>query len=124
MADGGGWGARVRTRDEEFLRAVGAWWDRLLPEVVERQVDRGGPVVLVQVENEYGSYGSDGVYLQALADGLRARGVSVPLVTSDGPEDHMLSGGSVPGGAGDGELRVGGRGRRSRCCGGISRRGR
>ncbi|MEV4438158.1 beta-galactosidase family protein [Streptomyces sp. NPDC049577] len=90
-------GARVRTRDGEFLAAVGRWFDRLLPEVVERQVDRGGPVVLVQVENEYGSYGGDGVYLRRLAEGLRGRGVRVPLVTSDGPEEHMLSGGTLPG---------------------------
>ncbi len=87
----------ARTRDERFLRPVRAWFRRLLPEVVSRQIDRGGPVILVQVENEYGSYGSDAPYLDALAGLLRAEGVTVPLFTSDGPEDHMLSGGSVPG---------------------------
>ncbi|MFB7027371.1 MULTISPECIES: beta-galactosidase family protein [unclassified Streptomyces] len=90
-------GRRVRTRDPEFLAAVESWFRRLLPQVVERQVDRGGPVVLVQVENEYGSYGSDPVYLEWLAGLLRECGVVVPLFTSDGPEDHMLTGGSVPG---------------------------
>ncbi|MFE5715164.1 beta-galactosidase family protein [Streptomyces sp. NPDC056501] len=90
-------GRRVRTLDPEFLAAVDAWFRRLLPQVVERQVDRGGPVVLVQVENEYGSYGSDQGYLLWVAELLRACGVSVPLFTSDGPEDHMLTGGSVPG---------------------------
>ncbi|NGO15234.1 beta-galactosidase [Streptomyces sp. HC44] len=90
-------GARARTRDEEFVRHVDRWFRRLLPEVVSRQIDRGGPVLMVQVENEYGSYGSDQVYLRWLADLLRAEGVSVPLCTSDGPEDHMLSGGSVDG---------------------------
>ncbi|MGW4721194.1 glycoside hydrolase family 35 protein [Streptomyces sp. NPDC004291] len=90
-------GRRVRTRDPEFLAPVEAWFRRLLPQVVERQVDRGGPVVLVQVENEYGSYGSDGEYLEWLAGLLRECGVVVPLFTSDGPEDHMLTGGSVPG---------------------------
>ncbi len=88
---------RARTRDARFLAAVEAWFGRLLPQVVARQVDRGGPVVLVQVENEYGSYGSDARYLAGLAELLRARGVTVPLFTSDGPEEHMLSGGSVPG---------------------------
>ncbi|MEU3689099.1 glycoside hydrolase family 35 protein [Streptomyces narbonensis] len=90
-------GRRVRTLDPEFLAAVEAWFRRLLPQVVERQIDRGGPVILVQVENEYGSYGSDLGYLAWLAELLRACGVSVPLFTSDGPEDHMLTGGSVPG---------------------------
>ncbi|MEV0639698.1 beta-galactosidase family protein [Streptomyces sp. NPDC050619] len=86
-----------RTSDERFLAPVERWLGRLLPEVVSRQIDRGGPVVLVQVENEYGSYGSDARYLRRLADLLLAQGVTVPLFTSDGPEDHMLTGGSLPG---------------------------
>ncbi|WP_432179765.1 glycoside hydrolase family 35 protein [Streptomyces sp. NBC_00063] len=90
-------GSRVRTRDGEFLAAVDRWFAALLPQVVERQYDRGGPVIMVQVENEYGSYGSDQVYLARLADGLRGLGVTAPLFTSDGPDDHMLTGGSVPG---------------------------
>lgn len=90
-------GARVRTRDERYLEHLDRWLRQLLPEVVPRQIDRGGPVLMVQVENEYGSYGSDQVYLRHVADLLRAEGVAVPLCTSDGPEDHMLSGGSVPG---------------------------
>lgn len=88
---------RPRTRDGEYLREVERWFRRLMGEIVPRQIDRGGPVLMVQVENEYGSYGSDQVYLRRLADVLRAEGVSVPLFTSDGPEDHMLGGGSVPG---------------------------
>ncbi|MFW6689805.1 glycoside hydrolase family 35 protein [Streptomyces sp. MAR4 CNX-425] len=90
-------GPRVRTRDPEFLAAVDEWFDTVLPQVVARQVTRGGPVLLVQVENEYGSYGSDRAYLRHLADGLRARGVTVPLFTADGPEDHMLTAGALPG---------------------------
>ncbi|MFF2926461.1 beta-galactosidase family protein [Streptomyces celluloflavus] len=90
-------GRRVRTRDAEYLRAVDAWFARLLPQVVARQCDTGGPVIMVQAENEYGSYGSDAVYLARIAELLRARGVRVPLFTSDGPEDHMLTGGSLPG---------------------------
>nr|WP_275666277.1 beta-galactosidase [Streptomyces cinnamoneus] len=90
-------GRRVRTRDAAFLRAVDGWFALVAEQVVGRQADRGGPVVLVQVENEYGSYGSDEVYLRHLVERLRGCGVTVPLVTSDGPEDHMLSGGTVPG---------------------------
>jgi beta-galactosidase len=88
---------RPRTSDERFLRPVERWLRRLLGEVVPRQIDRGGPVLMVQVENEYGSYGSDARYLECLAGLLRAEGVTVPLVTSDGAEDHMLTGGSLPG---------------------------
>lgn len=88
---------RARTSDPEYLAHVERWFGRLLPQVVDRQCDRGGPVVLVQVENEYGSWGSDAEYLRRLARLLRELGVTVPLFTSDGPEDHMLTGGSLPG---------------------------
>lgn len=93
----GGFGRRVRTRDAGYLGAVRRWFAELLPQVVERQIDRGGPVIMVQAENEYGSYGTDQVYLRQVAAMLGEYGVSVPLFTSDGPEDHMLTGGSVPG---------------------------
>ncbi|MGN9760313.1 glycoside hydrolase family 35 protein [Streptomyces sp. SD31] len=90
-------GARARTRDERYMAYVASWFRRLRHEIVPRQIDRGGPVIMVQVENEYGSYGSDAEYLRRLADLLREYGVTVPMFTSDGPEDHMLSGGSIPG---------------------------
>ncbi|NUK45283.1 beta-galactosidase [Streptomyces lunaelactis] len=90
-------GLRVRTEDPEYLGHVERWFTRLLPQVAERQIGRGGPVIMVQVENEYGSYGTDQGYLRHLVDLLRGCGVTVPLFTSDGPEDHMLTGGSVPG---------------------------
>ncbi|MGV9932206.1 glycoside hydrolase family 35 protein [Streptomyces olivaceoviridis] len=90
-------GTRARTCDERYLRHVRNWFQRLLPEIVPRQIDRGGPVVMVQVENEYGSYGSDTGHLEELAGVLRAEGVTAALCTSDGPEDHMLTGGSLPG---------------------------
>ncbi|MEV6328138.1 beta-galactosidase family protein [Streptomyces sp. NPDC051909] len=90
-------GRRIRTADPEYLAPVERWFRRLLPQVVERQIGRGGPVLMVQVENEYGSYGSDAGYLRWVADLLVDCGVEVPLFTSDGPEDHMLTGGSVPG---------------------------
>ncbi|WP_405741005.1 beta-galactosidase [Streptomyces sp. NBC_01525] len=90
-------GRRVRTADPAYLRAVERWFTVLLPQITARQCTVGGPVVLVQVENEYGSYGTDAAYLTWLAELLGARGVTVPLFTSDGPEDHMLTGGSVAG---------------------------
>lgn len=93
----GRFGRRVRTRDAAYRAVVERWFRELLPQVVRRQVSRGGPVILVQAENEYGSYGSDAVYLEWLAGLLRRCGVTVPLFTSDGPEDHMLTGGSVRG---------------------------
>ncbi len=91
-------GARtLRTSDPSYLAAVDAWFDALLPHVVPLLATRGGPVVAVQVENEYGSFGDDAEYLEHLRAGLVARGVDVLLVTSDGPTPDMLASGSVPG---------------------------
>ncbi|MGN9839802.1 glycoside hydrolase family 35 protein [Nonomuraea sp. H19] len=88
---------RIRTSDPEYLAHVDRYFDRIIPEVAGRQVTRGGNVIMVQVENEYGYYGTDRAYLRHLADGLAARGVEVPLFTSDGPGDVFLTGGTLPG---------------------------
>lgn len=89
--------APLRCADPAFLTAVDTWFDVLIPRIAERQTDRGGNVVAVQIENEYGSYGSDAAYLRHLADRLTALGITVPLFTSDGPTDAMLTAGTVPG---------------------------
>jgi beta-galactosidase len=64
--------------------------------VAPRQIDRGGPVVLVQIENEYGAYGSDKAYLDALVALTKDSGITVPLTTVDQPVDQMLADGSLP----------------------------
>ncbi|MFD6419733.1 glycoside hydrolase family 35 protein [Streptomyces sp. NPDC060194] len=86
----------LRCQDPAYLDHVDRWMDRLVPVLLPHQVTRGGNVLMMQVENEYGSYGTDAGYLRHLADGLRARGVDVPLFTSDGPDDFFLTGGAVP----------------------------
>ena len=90
-------GTRVRTMSRPYLDAVDRWFDELIPRIARLQSMHGGPVTAVQVENEYGSYGSDAEYLAYLRDGLLSRGIEVPLFTSDGPEEFMLSGGVIPG---------------------------
>src|SRR5580704_15090541 len=54
----------VRSRDPQFLAAARTWLLRLGQEVAPLQIGNGGPIILVQVENEYGSYGDDHVYMQ------------------------------------------------------------
>ncbi|WP_309115749.1 beta-galactosidase [Saccharothrix sp.] len=87
----------LRCAHPDFLHAVDRWFDVLIPIVTARQVTHGGNVVMVQVENEYGSYGSDHTYLAHLRDGLLRRGIDVPLFTSDGGEALFLTGGMVEG---------------------------
>ena len=87
----------VRRNEPAYLAAVTDYFAHLLPIVRTRQVSQGGPVILVQIENEYGAYGADKDYLQALVDLTRAAGITVPLTTIDQPTDQMLEDGSLPG---------------------------
>ncbi|WP_255579590.1 glycoside hydrolase family 35 protein [Cryobacterium sp. PAMC25264] len=86
----------VRRNEPLYMTAVAEYFDRLLPIVASRQIDRGGPVILVQIENEYGAYGDDKDYLRALVELNRAGGITVPLTTIDQPTDQMLDDGSLP----------------------------
>jgi beta-galactosidase len=86
----------VRRNEPLYMAAVAEYFDRLLPIVASRQIDQGGPVILVQIENEYGAYGDDKDYLRALIELNRAGGITVPLTSIDQPTDQMLSDGSLP----------------------------
>ncbi|WP_030228460.1 glycoside hydrolase family 35 protein [Actinoalloteichus caeruleus] len=90
-------GVRLRSTDPTYLAAVERFLARLLPLVVPHLVTRGGPVLAVQVENEFGAYGRDQEYLERVAEFLRAGGVDVPLFTSDQPSEEMLAAGGLPG---------------------------
>ena len=54
-------------------------------------------MILVQIENEYGAYGSDTAYLAELVRVTREAGITVPLTTIDQPTPQMLADGSLPG---------------------------
>jgi len=86
----------LRSSEPAFLADVSAYLRRVYEIVAPRQIDRGGPVVLVQIENEYGAYGADKAYLEALVAVTRDAGITVPLTTVDQPIDQMLADGSLP----------------------------
>ncbi|MFL9655164.1 glycoside hydrolase family 35 protein [Streptomyces sp. PB17] len=90
-------GMRLRTSHGPFLEAVDRWFDELIPRVAELQAGRSGPVVAVQIENEYGSYGDDHSYVRHIRDALVARGITELLYTADGPTPLMQDGGALPG---------------------------
>ncbi|GAA4489154.1 glycoside hydrolase family 35 protein [Microbacterium panaciterrae] len=90
----------LRTSDPVFLTAVDAWYDALIPRLAALQTAHGGPITAVQVENEYGSFGSDHDYLLHLRDGLRSRGIVELLTTADGTTADMVRNGSVAGAMG------------------------
>lgn len=89
-------GMRLRCMYQPFLDAVDSYLDEVIERVAPLQISHGGPVIAMQVENEYGSYGNDQKYLKYLEDGLRNRGMDVLLFTSDGPSDAMLQYGTLP----------------------------
>ncbi|HOW86073.1 MAG TPA: beta-galactosidase [Candidatus Aminicenantes bacterium] len=90
---------KVRCSDPRYLAACESYILRLGDVLGELQIGRGGPVIMVQVENEYGSYGNDRDYLQALQGFWERAGLEVPLYTADGATPHMLEAGSLPGAA-------------------------
>ncbi|AZN43148.1 glycoside hydrolase family 35 protein [Paenibacillus albus] len=86
---------RLRCFHKPYLDKVDAYYDELLPRLLPLQCSNGGPIIAMQVENEYGSYGNDKRYLSYLREGLLQRGVDVLLFTSDGYTDSNLQGGAL-----------------------------
>lgn len=86
---------RIRSSDASYLQAVADYYDELLPRLVPRLLDKGGNILMMQVENEYGSYGEDKDYLRAIRQMMLDRGVACPLFTSDGPWRATLRAGTL-----------------------------
>jgi len=85
----------VRTRDPKFLAATSRWLHRLGQELAPLQIGNGGPIIGVQVENEYGSYGDDHVYMEEVKQQLIESGFTKSMLyTADGPE--QIPKGSLP----------------------------
>ncbi|XP_033064042.1 beta-galactosidase-1-like protein 3 isoform X8 [Trachypithecus francoisi] len=81
----------LRTTNKGFTEAVEKYFDHLIPRVIPLQYRQGGPVIAVQVENEYGSFNKDKTYMPYLHKALLRRGIVELLLTSDG-EKNVLSG--------------------------------
>lgn len=86
---------KVRSRDPKFLAAARSWLLRLGAEAAPLQIGNGGPIIAVQVENEYGSYGDDHEYMEDIHHILVDAGFTKSqLYTADGADE--LSRGSLP----------------------------
>ncbi|XP_065080927.1 beta-galactosidase-like [Ochlerotatus camptorhynchus] len=87
---------RLRTYDTDYLREVEKWYGILMPRIQKHLYGRGGPVIMVSIENEYGSFAAcDGNYLSFLKN-LTERYIQndAVLFTNDGPE--QLPCGKIP----------------------------
>src|ERR1700722_738761 len=90
----------LRSADDKFLGPVERWLNRLGRELAPLQVTRGGPIIAVQVENEYGSFGgsteNDKKYEMSILDALKSAGLGEALLyTADGGDE--LPAGALPG---------------------------
>jgi beta-galactosidase len=89
----------LRSRDEKFLAPAEHWLERLGRELAPLQITRGGPILAVQVENEYGSFGgssnNDKEYMKRILAALKSAGLGeVLLYTADGADE--LPAGTLP----------------------------
>lgn len=75
---------QYRTRNPKFLAACDRYISRLGEELKDQTIANGGNILMVQVENEYGSFGDDKVYLNSLKEMIEKAGFNVPLMTCDG----------------------------------------
>lgn len=87
---------RLRCYNEPYLTHVSDYYKEFLRRVAPHQVTKGGNVIALQVENEYGSYGNDKAYLKYVEQLMLDCGIDTLLFTSDGPQDDMLAGGTLP----------------------------
>ena len=88
---------KLRCLDERYMSAVSKYIEKVAELIKPFLVTSGGPVLMVQIENEYGSYGNDRDYMKRLKQIWQENGVDVPFYTSDGATPYMLEAGTLPG---------------------------
>jgi beta-galactosidase len=90
---------KLRCMDPRYMAAAERYIVRLSDEIKPYLITKGGPLLMFQIENEYGSFGNDRNYLFRLKEVWKANGIDVPTFTGDGPTAYMLEAGSLPGSA-------------------------
>lgn len=90
-------GMRLRCSYSPYFECVKKYYEKLFEIIAPLQITRGGPVIMMQVENEYGYYGDDKKYLNNLKQLMEDCGCEVPLVTSDGPYGESFDCGKTEG---------------------------
>ena len=88
-------GLVVRSRDQQYIDEYRKYINAVGKELAPLQVGHGGNILMVQVENEYGSYGKDKDYLALNQKMFKEAGFDGLLYTCDPPKD--LPNGYLPG---------------------------
>lgn len=90
-------GVQLRSTDPRFLDPAKAWMKRMGEMLQPLSVAKGGPVLMVQLENEYGNFGKDAGYLKEMETAFRSGGYTGTLFTADGASAGALRNGGLPG---------------------------
>ncbi|CAM9943108.1 unnamed protein product, partial [Heterosigma akashiwo] len=95
---------QLRTNDSRFLTPIQSWFDFLLPKMVPFLYENGGPIVMTQIENEYGAWGDalnnqgDRAYLEFLVELVEMHfGLNHIIFTTDWQELERMQAGSING---------------------------
>lgn len=84
---------RLRENDPYFLEHVEKFQEQVAEQVGDLTIERGGPIIMVQVENEYGSYGINKEYIANIRDILRKYyGDKITLFQCDWASNFMNNG--------------------------------
>ncbi|NOV03814.1 glycoside hydrolase family 35 protein [Paenibacillus planticolens] len=86
---------QLRCCYKPYLDKIDTYYNELLARFKPLLCTNGGPIIAMQIENEYGSYGTDKEYLAYLKQAMISRGMDVLLFTSDGYDDSNLQGGTL-----------------------------
>ena len=87
----------LRCNDQRFLQKLRPFLLKLFELVKPYLCTAGGPILAMQVENEYGSYGNDKDYMAAVNRIYDEGGIDCLRFTADGSWNLMLGGGNLPG---------------------------
>jgi beta-galactosidase len=82
---------KMRTRDPRYLNAAKDYLREVGKELASLQITHGGPIIMAQVENEYGFFGTDTQYMSELRQTMIEAGFDVPLFCCD-PPSHLQDG--------------------------------
>ena len=84
---------KLRTNDPYFLERTKLFMNEIGKQLADLQVTRGGNIIMVQVENEYGAYATDKAYIANIRDAVKAAGFTdVPLFQCDWSSTFQLNG--------------------------------
>lgn len=87
---------RLRTSEKTYYGHVEEYLKKVFEILKPLQIHENGPIIMIQVENEYGAYANDRKYLNDLVK-LNRKYFKVPLFTADQPVEHMMRAAQLPG---------------------------